>query len=94
MDEIGGVVENHLAPQTADAWSRPTDYDVRKQLPAIRLYGNVKQPRLRLILTTVELRRRTVRHESVTLPAKPEIEHVNTSEISPEVGMSSSRGER
>ncbi len=76
MDQIGAVVEGYLSRQTADARSWPSDDDLREQLPSIRLYGNVKQPRLRVILSALELRRRSERHESVTLPAKLEIEHV------------------
>jgi hypothetical protein len=76
MDQVGAVVEGYLSRQTADARSWPSDDDLREQLPSIRLYGNVKQPRLRVILSALELRRRSERHESVTLPAKLEIEHV------------------
>ncbi len=76
MDQAGGVVEGYLARQTADSRSWPTDDALREQLPSIRLYGNVKQPRLRVILSALELRRRSDRHESVTLPARLEIEHV------------------
>ena len=36
----------------------------------------MKQPRLRVILSALELRRRSTRHESVTLPAQLEIEHI------------------
>ncbi len=76
MVEVGSVVEGFLAAQTADARSWPTDDHLREQLPSIRLYGNVKQPRLRVILSALELRLRTARHESVSLPEKLEIEHV------------------
>lgn len=72
----GEAVESYLARQTADARSWPTDDALREQLPSIRLYGNVKQPRLRVVLSAVELHRRTTRHESVTLPAQLEIEHI------------------
>jgi hypothetical protein len=76
IDQAGEAVESYLARQTADARSWPTDDALREQLPSIRLYGNVKQPRLRVILSALELRRRSARHESVTLPVQLEIEHV------------------
>jgi hypothetical protein len=76
MDQVGGVIEGYLARQTADARSWPTDDNLRQELPPMRLYGNIKQPRLRVILSAVELKRRNERHENVTLPAKLEIEHV------------------
>jgi len=76
MDQVGAVVEGFLSQQTADARSWPSDDDLREQLPSIRLYGNVKQPRLRVILSALEHRRRSQRHESVTLPEQLEIEHV------------------
>ena len=47
MDQVGQATVDYLAQQTADARSWPTDDAVREQLPSIRLYGNIKQPRLR-----------------------------------------------
>ena len=76
MADVGSVVEKYLASQTADARLWPSDNQLREQLPSIRLYGNVKQPRLRVILAALELQLRTQRHESVSLPTKLEIEHV------------------
>jgi hypothetical protein len=76
MNQVGTVIERYLAQQTAEARSWPTDEDVRLQLPPMRLYWNVKQPRLRVILSAIELKRRTERHENVTLPATLEIEHI------------------
>ena len=40
---------------------RPTT--ARQQLPSIRLYGNIKQSRLRIVLSACEMRLRTQRHE-------------------------------
>jgi hypothetical protein len=76
IDQAGEVVESYLARQTAESRTWPTDDALREQLPAIRLYGNVKQPRLRVVLSALELRSRSDRHETVTLPAKLEIEHI------------------
>jgi hypothetical protein len=76
MDQVGDVVESYLSQQTADARLWPTDEKFREELPRVRLYGNVKQPRLRVVLAAIELKLRNERHESVTLPAKLEIEHI------------------
>ena len=76
IEQAGDTVESYLARQTADARSWPTDDALREHLPSIRLYGNVKQSRLRVILSALELHRRSTRHESVTLPAQLEIEHI------------------
>ena len=76
MEQVGQAVVDYLARQTADARSWPTDDSLRQQLPSIRLYGNVKQLRLRALLSAVEMQRRSQRHESVSLPEKLEIEHV------------------
>lgn len=62
-------MENYLARQTADARFWPTDDALREHLPGIRLYGNVKQSGLRVILSELELHSRSVRHERVALPA-------------------------
>ena len=76
MAEVGSVVEAYLSGQTADARSWPSDDQLHEQLPSIRLYGNVKQSRLRVILSKLELHLRTQREENVTLPTKLEIEHI------------------
>jgi hypothetical protein len=75
-DQVGDTIVDFLARQAADSRSWPTDDSLRSQLPDIRLYGNVKQSRLRMILSALERRFRTERHEDVPLPAKLEIEHV------------------
>lgn len=76
VEQAGAAVGKYLARQTADARSWPADDALREQLPAIRLYGNVKQSRLRVILSELEMHRRSTRHESVTPPARLEIEHI------------------
>jgi hypothetical protein len=76
VDHVGTVIENFLAIQTADARLWPTDDSMKETLPGLRLYGNVKQSRLRIVLSAVEMHLRNLRHEDVTLPAHLEIEHV------------------
>jgi len=75
-DEVGDATVAYLRSQTADAREWPTDEELITQLPGVKLYGNIKQQRLRAILSGVELQLRTVRHEDVSLPEKLDIEHV------------------
>ncbi|WBQ04465.1 DUF262 domain-containing protein [Kribbella sp. CA-293567] len=72
----GDTVRSFLASQTADARVWPTDDAMKADLPTVRLYGNVRQARLRTVLGAVEQMLRTERHEAVGLPPKLEIEHV------------------
>jgi len=74
--DVGHAVRGYLALQTADARSWPPDGALRQQLPSIRLYGNIKQPRLRVVFSAIEMHLRTERHEDVSLPARLELEHV------------------
>ena len=46
------------------------------QLPHLRLYGYIRQSRLRIVLEAIERSMRTQFHEAVSLPAGLEIEHV------------------
>jgi hypothetical protein len=75
-DEVGDATVAFLRSQTADARAWPTDDELIAELPSIKVYGNIKQQRLRAILSGVELQLRTEKHEEVTLPAKLDIEHV------------------
>lgn len=75
-DQAGDAVRRFLAGQSADARLWPTDVEVMAQLPGTRLYGNIRQGRLRVVLEAVEKKLRTDRHEAVALPPKLEIEHV------------------
>lgn len=76
MGQIGRVVVGFLSEQTADSRSWPTDEEVLAQLPSMRLYSSIKQPRLRLVLSALEKRLRGERHEQVSLPSTLEIEHL------------------
>jgi hypothetical protein len=76
VDEAGDAIRDFLADQTADARVWPTDEDLLRDLPSIRLYGNVRQSRLRVILGAIEKQLRSERHEDLALPSKLEIEHV------------------
>jgi hypothetical protein len=74
--QVGDAAEEYLRSQTADARAWPTDEELASELPSIKAYGNIKQQRLRAILSAIELRLRTDRHEEVSLPTKLDIEHV------------------
>ena len=76
LAEAGETVRRFLDEQTADARVWPTDADMNETLPGIRLYGNVRQARLRVVLEGVEKQLRTEKHENTALPAKLELEHV------------------
>lgn len=74
--EAGDIIVRSLLEQDADSRAWPTDAEVRSELPKVKAYGNVKQPRLRAVLSAIELQLRTERHEDVSLPSHLEIEHV------------------
>ena len=76
VDEVGGAVRDYLASQTSDARTWPGDDDMIATLPGIKLYGNVRQSRLRVVLEALEMNMRTQRHEAVSVPAKLSVEHV------------------
>jgi hypothetical protein len=75
-ERVGDAVRDFLARQNADARVWPTDADMASHLPAGRLYGNIRQGRLRVVLEAVEMSLRSERHEAVAVPPKLEIEHV------------------
>jgi hypothetical protein len=75
-DRVGEATVNFLKAQTADARKWPTDLELITELPTIKAYGNIKQPRLRSVFAGIELQLRTQRHENITLPERLAIEHV------------------
>jgi hypothetical protein len=74
--QVGEATARFLEEQTADARVWPTNKDLEEELPSLRIYGNIKQPRLRTVLGRIELHLRTARHEAVPLPTELQIEHV------------------
>lgn len=74
--QAGEAVRTYLSNQASDARLWPTDADMAAHLPAMRLYGNVRSGRLRVVLEAIEQKLRTDKHEAVALPPKLEIEHV------------------
>lgn len=77
-EEAGDVIVTRLSEQTSDSRYWPSDKDMFASLETSRLYGNVRQGRLRLVLGAVEqrLRQTSPMYESVTLPESLELEHI------------------
>lgn len=75
-DKAGSAVTAFLANQTADSREWPTDQQMFAELPRVKLYGNVRQSRLRVVLGAIESRLRDQRHEDVSLPDRLEVEHI------------------
>lgn len=76
VDRAGAAVQDYLAAQTADARLWPTDRHVLAELPGTRLYGSVRQGRLKVVLWAIEESLRTRFSEHVPVPSKLEVEHV------------------
>ncbi|OKH85017.1 hypothetical protein EB75_01860 [Mycobacterium sp. ST-F2] len=76
--EVGEKLREYLASQTAETRLWPADLDLRTQLPEAKLYGVIRQGRLRVVLGAVEqhLRAQSAMYEDISLPAGLEIEHV------------------
>lgn len=75
-DKVGEGTVEFLLDQTADSRVWPTDDQVMDSVPHSKLYGNVRQNRLCMMLSAVEQKRRSERNEDVTLPLNLQIEHV------------------
>jgi hypothetical protein len=76
VETVGERVRDFLTVQTADARLWPSDEAMKAELPHLRLYGYIRQSRLRVVLEAIERKLRTDFHEDIALPAKLEIEHV------------------
>jgi hypothetical protein len=76
--EAGDRIHAYLSEQTAETRLWPSDAAMREQLPKQRLYGNIRQGRLRVILGAIEqhLRAKSTMYEAVQLPSTLEIEHI------------------
>lgn len=99
--EAGDAIYEFLLRQEADSRLWPDDAMVLEQLPGLKLYGNVRQSRLRVVLEGIELALRSTMHDDVTLPRGLEIEHImprdwrtwwdTTPPLDPEAGASRDR---
>lgn len=75
-DQVGEGTAAFLLDQTADSRVWPTDDELTESVPESKLYGNIRQNRLCIVLSAVEQKRRSQRNEDVTLPANLQIEHI------------------
>lgn len=75
-DRAGDAVRDFLARQTADARVWPENGQVMMQLRTTRLYNNIRQSRLRVVLEAIERSLRSEKSEDVSLPSNLQIEHV------------------
>ncbi|MFN2594085.1 MAG: DUF262 domain-containing protein, partial [Actinomycetota bacterium] len=76
VETAGDTVRRFLEAQTADARVWPTDEQMMADLPGQKIYGNIRQSRLRVVLEAIEKRLRNKLHDLAALPPKLEIEHV------------------
>lgn len=76
--ESGQTLHRYLSAQTADSRFWPSDEALAEMLPTLKIYGQIKQSRLRAVLGEIEHHRRslTPMHESVPVPSGLSIEHV------------------
>ncbi|MBF6276376.1 MULTISPECIES: DUF262 domain-containing protein [Nocardia] len=73
---VGASLQRFLSEQQAESRRWPTDEEIKTDLPGLRLYGRVKQNRLRVVLLAVEALLRTERNETVTVHGDLQVEHV------------------
>ena len=76
VESVGDTVRQFLETQTADARVWPSDERILAELPGQKLYGNIRQSRLRVVLEAIEKNLRGKFHDLAALPPKLEIEHV------------------
>ncbi|RBM00443.1 hypothetical protein C1H84_10840 [Glutamicibacter soli] len=76
--EVGAKLAEFLASQVAETRRWPSASEMKRDLPGRRVYGFIRQDRLRVIFSAIEqdLRLKNSKYEAVTLPEKLEIEHI------------------
>jgi hypothetical protein len=76
--QAGETLVAHLSEQSTETRIWPGDDWLAKDLPELRMYGSLRQDRLRVVLSAVErhFRDQSPMYEQVQLPAGLEIEHV------------------
>jgi hypothetical protein len=60
-DQVGEGMAAFLLDLTADSRAWPTDDQLIEEAPKSKVYGNIRQNRLCIILSAVEQKRRSVR---------------------------------
>ncbi|PPF77151.1 DUF262 domain-containing protein [Pseudoclavibacter sp. Z016] len=76
--DLGELIVELLSRQTATSRIWPSDADLNSALTDAKVYGNIRQSRLRVILGAVEQFKRASNpmHEDVPVPERLELEHV------------------
>lgn len=74
----GVVLRRELSKQTADSRYWPPDSEIRDRLPGAKVYGIIKQSRLRAVFGRIEAFRRaqSTMHEATPIPSGLSIEHI------------------
>lgn len=77
-DEAGNSIRRFLSKQTAETRRWPSDKEFIGVAPTLRMYGNIKQGRIAVVLAAVEDYKRQLdpKYGSVTLPQGLTIEHI------------------
>lgn len=77
-DEVGDKLVEFLANQTSETRRWPVDSEMQSVLSTQRVYGFIRQDRLRVIFIAIEqhLRTQNSKYEAISLPEKLEIEHL------------------
>jgi hypothetical protein len=77
-DQAGDAIRNFLSQQTAGTREWPSDTDFISNVGVLKMYGNIKQGRLAVVLGAVEAYKRSLdsKYGAVTLPPGLTIEHV------------------
>ena len=77
-DQVGDEIRRFLSQQTAPTREWPSDSTLKSDLPTQKIYGNIKQGRIAVVLAAVEEYKRALSnlYGSVTLPSGLTIEHV------------------
>lgn len=75
---VGARIVAFLSEQTAETRYWPSDAQLLAAVPNMKLYGNIRQGRLRVVLSAVEqhLRNQSTMYEAVALPSALEVEHI------------------
>lgn len=76
--QAGGAIRQFLSKRTAETRRWPSDKDFIATAPTLKMYGNIKQGRIAVVLGAVEDYKRKLdpKYGSVTVPSGLTIEHV------------------
>jgi hypothetical protein len=77
-DEAGVSIRNFLSQQTAGTREWPSDERLASEISGLKMYGNVKQGRIAVVLGAIEAYKRSLdpKYGAVSLPVGLTVEHV------------------